>query len=78
VAGAAADAVGLIDKERLCERLGVSPWTLQRMVRAAKFPAPIWLGPTTPRWRLAEVEAWQADPARRQRPKPEQPKAVGK
>jgi len=66
--------IELIDKRTVCDRLKLSEWTLQRKIKAGTFPPPIWLGATSPRWRLSEVEAWQNDPARRQRPTPHAPK----
>ncbi len=72
-AGTAAD-IELIDKNDLCRQLKISPWTLQRKIAKGEFPRPVWLGPTTPRWRASEVAAWQADPARRERPKPKHAK----
>jgi len=73
-AGTAADAIELITKDDVCGRLKISPWTLDRKIRRGEFPKPLWLGATTPRWRLSEVEAWQNDPARRQRPAPQAPR----
>jgi predicted DNA-binding transcriptional regulator AlpA len=75
VASASADAIELITKPELCRRLKASPWTLDRKIRAGEFPKPVWIGPAAPRWRLAEIEAWERDPARRERPRPQQPKA---
>ena len=70
-AGTSAEAIELIEKRELCGRLKLSEWTLAKMVKAGTFPPPIWLGAVTPRWRLSEVEAWELDPARRERPKPQ-------
>jgi predicted DNA-binding transcriptional regulator AlpA len=67
------DDVELIAKDALCQRLRISPWTLDRMIRSGRFPQPIWLGPTTARWRVAEALVWETDPARRERPKPRLP-----
>ncbi|MHA7809380.1 MAG: helix-turn-helix transcriptional regulator [Marinobacter adhaerens] len=36
----------------------VTPW---RWTKKGKFPSPIKLGPNCTRWKLSEVEAWEAD-----------------
>jgi prophage regulatory protein len=42
--------------------LGVtySRWSLTRLVKEGRFPAPVALGPGRKAWRAAEVEAWLA------------------
>jgi predicted DNA-binding transcriptional regulator AlpA len=77
------DSIQLIRKKPLCKQIGLSEWTLDRKIKRGEFPKPIWLGPTTPAWKLSEVEAWQNDPARRVRPQgridhKEQPKPKAK
>lgn len=67
--------IALVTKTALCERLQISPWTLQRKIKAGQFPKPIWVGSATPRWRLAEVLAWERDPERRERPRPKAAKS---
>lgn len=40
------------------ELTGLSDSTLDRMVRAKTFPAPIKLGPRSVAWRSADIAAW--------------------
>lgn len=40
----------------------VSPATLWRQIRAGKFPKPLKLSQGVTAWRLADLEAWAADP----------------
>lgn len=47
------------DKE-LSYFLGVSRQTIWRWVREGKFPAPIKLGPNCTRWKVSDIEAWEA------------------
>jgi predicted DNA-binding transcriptional regulator AlpA len=58
----------LIRKKPLSKLVGLSEWTIDRKVKKGEFPRPIWLGPITPAWKLAEVIEWQNDPARYGRP----------
>lgn len=45
---------------QLAARFGVSRATIWRWVSLGKFPSPIKLSPGCTRWRLADVEAWEA------------------
>lgn len=50
----------LTDRQ-LAERLGVSRPTIWRWNREVDdFPKAVKLGPACTRWRLAEIEAWEA------------------
>lgn len=42
------------------ERYGVSKVTVWRWRKTAGFPAPITLSPGCVRWRLSDLEAWEA------------------
>lgn len=46
--------------KQLSDFLEVSRQTIWRWVREGKFPAPIKLGPNCTRWRLSDVQAWEA------------------
>ena len=52
----------LTDKEIQSRGIG-SPATTWRRVKAGTFPAPISLSPRMTRWRLSDVEAWEAQRA---------------
>lgn len=39
---------------------GLSDSTLDRMIKAGTFPAPVKLGPRTSAWRSSDVAAWMA------------------
>lgn len=49
----------LSDKE-LSERLEVSRQTIWRWVREGNLPRPIKLGSNCTRWKLSDIEAWEA------------------
>lgn len=45
---------------QVAEHLGVSTDSIYRWKRHGEFPAAVKLGPGSVRWRLADVEAWEA------------------
>lgn len=49
----------LSDKD-LANRYGVARATPWRWIQAGRFPAPVKLGPNCTRWKLADIEAWEA------------------
>ncbi|MDN6320678.1 MAG: AlpA family phage regulatory protein [Marinobacter sp.] len=49
----------LSDKD-LAKRYGVARATPWRWVQAGVFPAPVKLSPNCTRWKLADIEAWEA------------------
>ncbi|NIC39397.1 AlpA family phage regulatory protein [Halomonas desiderata] len=49
----------LSDKQ-VAERYAIGRVTPWRWAREGIFPAPIKLGPSCTRWRLADLEAWEA------------------
>ncbi|MGJ8590169.1 MAG: helix-turn-helix transcriptional regulator [Yoonia sp.] len=46
--------------EQVAARFAVSKDSIWRWRREGEFPAPYKLGGRTARWRLAEIEAWEA------------------
>ena len=50
----------LSDKQ-LAARFGVHPKTPWRWAREGTFPKPVKLTPGVTRWRVADVEAWEAE-----------------
>ncbi|PLC49384.1 DNA-binding protein [Pollutimonas subterranea] len=48
----------LLGKERLCERLQVSPRTIENMVKAGIFPPPVRVGKYV-YWSEVAVRKWQ-------------------
>lgn len=50
----------LMRHRAVCERVGFSPSTIARRVKAGDFPKPVKLGPQTLAWVAEEVEAWLA------------------
>lgn len=44
-------------------RYGVHRVTVWKWVASKKFPAPVKLADNTTRWRLADIEAWEAERA---------------
>lgn len=53
----------LLRKTELLEIVGVSDATLDRMVRAGRFPAPLRIGKRAVAWPEAEVREWLAERA---------------
>lgn len=45
----------------LAERYDTSRATIWRWVREGKFPAPVKIGPNCTRWKLADIEKWEAE-----------------
>lgn len=45
---------------QVADRLGVSTDSIWRWKRRGVFPAAVRLGPGCTRWRLADIEAWEA------------------
>ena len=46
--------------DQVAERLGVSTDSIYRWKRNGDFPKAVKLGPGSVRWRLADVEQWEA------------------
>ena len=59
-AAATPDAERFLGKPELSERLGFDPATISRKVAAGLFPRPIYVWGRA-RWRLADVQAWEAE-----------------
>lgn len=53
----AAMPVPLLTQEEVARQLSTSTRTVQRMVSDGRLPAPIQLGPNSPRWRQADIDA---------------------
>lgn len=51
-----------IRQKQLIGKLGFSPATLWRKVKAGTFPKPIKLGKNITAWRLNEVDSWMESP----------------
>jgi prophage regulatory protein len=51
-----------IKKRTLADRIGISVSTLDRLVRAREFPAPVKLSANRIGFRETDVVDWQADP----------------
>lgn len=48
------------DRAQVCQTLGVSASTLDRMVKSGRFPSPIRIGVRRIGWRETDVAAWVA------------------
>ena len=46
--------------KQVADRLGVSTYSIYRWKRHGAFPAAVRLGPGSTRWRLADIETWEA------------------
>ena len=46
--------------DQVAQRFGVSKDSIWRWKRRGDFPAPVKLGGTTTRWRLADIEKWES------------------
>lgn len=46
--------------DQVASRFGVSKDTIWRWRREGDFPKPVKLGGRTTRWRLSDIEAWEA------------------
>ena len=53
----------LLRKTQLLEIVGISESTLDRMVKAGRFPPPLRIGKRSVAWSEAEVREWVADRA---------------
>ncbi len=51
--------------KKVAERFGVSRTTIWRWTNEQGFPKPVSLSPKCTRWRLEDVEAWEAARAER-------------
>lgn len=49
-----------VSDKQLSERLEVSRQTVWRWVREGNLPSPIKLGSNCTRWKLSDIEAWEA------------------
>jgi len=49
-----------LNVDQVAKRFGVSKDTIWRWKRQNEFPAPVKLGGTTTRWRLADIEDWES------------------
>ncbi|WP_417723386.1 helix-turn-helix transcriptional regulator [Salipiger sp.] len=49
-----------LNVQQVAERLGVSAASIWRWKRDGDFPRAVKLGGRTTRWKLADVEAWEA------------------
>lgn len=51
--------LSLLSRAEVCERIKVSAWTLNLLVREGRFPAPVkTTGKRTRRWVAQEVDEW--------------------
>lgn len=57
----AATPVVFLTAQQVSKRESVSIGTIWRWAREGKFPAPVKLGDNCTRWRLADLEAWEAE-----------------
>ena len=53
------DAERFLGKPELSERLGFDPATISRKCAAGEFPRPVYIFGRA-RWRLADIQAWEA------------------
>ncbi|MDE0237493.1 MAG: AlpA family phage regulatory protein [bacterium] len=47
----------------VCARYGISTTTLHRWVSGGEFPAPVRLGGRSVRWRVSDLDRWEAERA---------------
>jgi len=59
LAPASAAAPAILTARQVALRLQISPATLWRMRRRGQFPTPVTVGKHAPRWREADVIAWE-------------------
>jgi len=45
----------------IADRYGVSRNTIWRWTKEGRLPSPVRLGPGCTRWRLADIEQWEAE-----------------
>ena len=55
------ESTKLLNVRETCQRLGVCRSTLYKWVREDRFPAPLHVTPTMPRWRSDEVDQFIAE-----------------
>jgi predicted DNA-binding transcriptional regulator AlpA len=66
------DAPLVLRKSVVAQRLGTTIWTLDRWVKAGKFPPPLFMQDGTPAvWRLRDIEAFLDKRRRSRRVRPE-------
>ncbi|WP_087718630.1 helix-turn-helix transcriptional regulator [Salinicola salarius] len=53
--------VVFLTARQVSQRESVSVGTIWRWAREDKFPTPVKLGDNCTRWRLADLEAWEAE-----------------
>ena len=51
----------LLTAKEVAESLRITREHVWAMVRAERFPRPIYVGPKAPRWKVDVVKAWLAD-----------------
>ena len=51
-------APSLLNVREVCKRLGICRSTLYKRVRAGNVPGPVYVTPTSPRWREDEIDAY--------------------
>lgn len=57
-------AVGPIQRKRLlsiksvCDECDLSETTVRDLMKAGKFPIPVYVTPTLPRWRGCDIDNW--------------------
>jgi len=45
-------------KPRVLQRIGLSASTLDRLIKAGRFPAPVRLSPNTVGWQSSAIDIW--------------------
>jgi|SRR5580700_5050464 predicted DNA-binding transcriptional regulator AlpA len=53
------DPFDMYSKKQIARLLGVNPFSIDRWRKSdPEFPKPLWVSPSTPRWRRADIERW--------------------